>query len=85
MRITQKDLELLVNDINKLTKSPTQPYDKGQTNIGNYHLEYAYGGVKLVRITNEHGGIRDISHDGYGTKKELYSFLIGFINGLKQN
>lgn len=28
---------------------------------GSYDLDYAYGGVRLVRLTNEHGGIADMS------------------------
>ena len=27
----------------------------------NYDLDYAYGGVRLVRLTNEHGGVADVS------------------------
>lgn len=28
---------------------------------GSYDLDYAYGGVRLVRLTNEHGGVADMS------------------------
>lgn len=85
-RITQKDLEWQVKRINKATKSPTAPYTRtdGKTtgNIGNYHLDYAYGGVKLVRMVSDGGGIEEISRDGFGTKRQLYSWLQAFLAGL---
>ena len=61
-KITQKDLEGLCNRLNRMTNSPMEPYTKGEdgkfkANPGNYHLDYAYGGVKLVRMCNDGGGI----------------------------
>lgn len=85
-RITQKDLECLVERINKATGSPVATCTK-QTNkqyvwnIGNYHLDYAYGGVKLVRTCNEGGGISNISTGGFGTKRELYNWMQAFLVG----
>lgn len=95
-RITQKDLEYLVKRINEVTDSPTEPYTRNEkeddregrinvgftANIGNYHLDYAYGGVKLVRMVNDGGGIEEISRDGFGTKRQLYSWLQAFLAGL---
>lgn len=92
-RITQKDLEILVDRINKVTNSPSatctkRADDRGSAfghqyswNIDNYHLDYAYGGVKLVRTCNEHGGISTISTGGYGTKRELYNWMQAFLAG----
>jgi hypothetical protein len=89
-RITQKNLEKLCNCINDITANARTPYTKMpdgtyKTNIGNYHLDYAYGGVKLVRMCGEHGGIRTISTGGYGTKKELYHWMEAFLAGLNCN
>jgi len=85
-RIRQKDLEYQADRINELTESPRTPYTnvdgKITGNIGNYHLDYAYGGVKLVRMSNTHGGINVISTDGFGTKRELYNWMNAFIAGL---
>ncbi|MBE3141876.1 MAG: hypothetical protein IMZ53_14970 [Thermoplasmata archaeon] len=86
-RITQKDLENLVLRINKATRNTESQYTKqadGQFkgNIGNYSLDYAYGGVKLVQMVNEHGGIREISHSGFGTKRELHVWMCAFLDGL---
>lgn len=86
-RITQKQLEVLVNEINTLTNSPLEYSDKTVTgfksNINHYCLDMAYGGAKLVRIVNEGGGQREISNIGYGTKRELYHFMRAFIMGLE--
>jgi hypothetical protein len=87
MRITNKDLETLVTKINKLTNSPMKYATKTETGIkcnpGHYHLDRAYGGIKLVRTCNEGGGIEEISRYGYGTKRELYQWMHAFIGGLE--
>ena len=88
--ITQKDLENLVARINEATKSPETPWnhDDGKitANIGNYHLDYAYGGVKLERMCNEGGGVNTVStawvYGGYGTKRELYNWMKAFLSGM---
>jgi len=86
-RITQKQLEYLVGCINEATGSPAVPYCKEagklHANIGNYHLDYAYGGVKLVRMTNQGGAITCISDGGFGTKRELYNWMQAFIAGME--
>ena len=87
-RITQKDLEHLTEQINKATGSPTERYTKDaeghyKANPGNYHLSYAYGGVKLERTCNEGGGVNSISTDGYGTKRQLYTWMAAFLSGIE--
>lgn len=97
-RIRQKDLEYCVERINKITNSPITAYTQNKSkssalagvlpdspspwNIGNYYLDYAYGGVKLVRVISEGGGIEVISTGGYGTKRELYSWMNAFLAGI---
>lgn len=84
-RIRQKDLEYLVDCINEATNSPATSYTKANGkitgNIGNYHLDYAYGGVKLVRMSNKGGGINAVSFGGFGTKRELYNWMQAFLEG----
>lgn len=86
-RITQEHLESLVEYLNKITNSPLETYtkqgDKYLANIGNYHLDWAYGGVKLSRICNDAGGTSNISDMGYGTKRELYNWLKAYIAGIE--
>ncbi len=92
-RITNADLDFLVSRINQVTGSPLEPYTKTDTprvpaytaNIGNYHISGAYGGVKLVRMDNEGGGIETISTVGYGTKRELYNWMQAFLAGIAES
>ena len=87
-RITQKQLEYLVERINEATNSPKASYTETEegykANIGNYHLSYAYGGVKLERMCNEHGGVNTVSTGGYSTKRELYDWMRAFLDGMSE-
>ena len=85
-RIRQINLDYLVDRINEVTKSPMSSYTTKdgsilKANIGNYHLDYAYGGVRLVRMVNKQGGIEEISGTGFGTKRELYAWMQAFLAG----
>ena len=87
-QITRKDLDHLVNMINRATKSPMEPYTKGEngkftSNIGNYHLSWAYGGVCLERMENESGGISSVINSGFTTKRDLYNRMRAFLDGLQ--
>ena len=89
-RITQEDLIVLVDKINKLTNSPPLAYSSDVTDfgkpvacVGHYHLSYAYGGVKLERFVSEGGGVEAVSPHGYGTKRELYQWMTAFVAGLQ--
>ena len=87
-RITQKDLEILVERINIATDSPVESYIKTKegrrANIGNYHLCGACGGVKLERMCDPGGGVSTVSTGGFGTKRELYNWMSAFLAGLSQ-
>ena len=83
-RITEKQLECIVERLNRVTNSPLASWtitDKGnKANIGNYHLDYAYGYVSLARMMNEGGGITKVLPGG--TKRELYEQLHAFLAGI---
>lgn len=83
--ITKKDLENVVDRINRATNSPMTPYTqtdgKYTANIGNYHLDWAYGGVCLVRTDSEGGGIQSIL-PGFVSKRELYEKMHAFLRGI---
>lgn len=86
-RITQRDIEILVDRINEATDSPMEYCDRStetpfKSHIGHYHLDYAYGGVRLSRVMNEGGGINVISTGGFGTKRELYNWMQAFLSGI---
>lgn len=79
-RITDKDLDKAVERLNKAKGTPIATWTrdnegKSKANIGNYYVEGAYGGVKLVQVEGEGGSIRVISQGGYGTKRELYNII----------
>ncbi len=87
-RITMKDLEGQVNRLNRITNSPMESYTKlpdgkFKANIGNYHLDGAYGGWKLGRICSEGGGVSDILSCGYVSKREIYQLIYSYIRGIE--
>ena len=86
-RTTQKQLDYLVNRINEVTGSPKAPYrqtkDGYRANHGNYHIDSAYGGVQLVRMCSEGGGVSPVSRDGFGTKRQLHAFMTAFLAGFQ--
>ena len=86
-RITQKQLQYLVDRINELTGNPMTPWTKTETgtkaNIGNYHLSGAYGGYSLERMYTDGGGVTTPLNTGHIQKRELYGHLRAFIAGLE--
>lgn len=85
-RVTEKQLENTIKYLNKLTDSPESSYTRVDgklvANIGNYHLSAAYGGYTLHRMQNEGGGVTTPLHCGYVSKRELYSLIHAYINGI---
>jgi len=87
-RVTDSQLHAVVNRLNNMTGSPTESYrrtpDGIVANIGNFHLDYAYGMVRLVRMHNAGGGINVVTQ--YGTKRkcleEMHAFESGFLAAL---
>jgi len=82
-RITEKDLQAIVNRINRITNSPAEPYINGKAQIGNYHISHAYGGVALHRMHNENGGVSSPLSTGHIPKRELAALMYAFINGIE--
>jgi hypothetical protein len=86
-RITERDLQAVCDRINRIMGTPMKPYekvgDKYVAQIGNYHLDHAYGGVNLVQMVNEGGGITCPLGQGHDTKRDLYNKMHAFINGLE--
>lgn len=86
-RISTKDLELLVERLNRITKSPLHTWTKSEgkltASIGNYHLESAYGGWRLCRIVSVGGSTQDVLCTGYTTKRKLYDLISAYIGGIE--
>ena len=90
MRITQKDLEAVVSRINSICGTPENPYSKDvagniSPNANCYHLDYAYGGVQLVRMSSTVGcsGVSNILGTGHIPKADLYNRMQAYIAGLE--
>ena len=88
MRITDKDLEAVVNRINRLLDKPQEPYTRDsegrfRANIGNYHISGAYGGKALHCMCNEGGGVSDVFGRGHMPKRELYELMHAYIKGIE--
>jgi hypothetical protein len=92
-RYTMKDLEGLVDRLNRTTGAESEPYRDateaekaagfgGVGNVGTYYLMGAYGGHKLVQITNYGGGVRDVLGTGYVSKRELYRAVSAYLDGI---
>ncbi len=78
MRVTQKRLEGMVEELNKTMGLPSAwtKADKGsKSNPGSFVLDAAYGGYRLSIITTTSGGENDVS--GFLTARELYNYLLG--------
>ena len=81
-RITESQLQSIVDRLNRITGSPAAPYADGKAQIGNYHLSHAYGGVCLHRMFNDGGGVSSPLSCGHTTKRELATMLYAFIAGI---
>lgn len=87
MRVTLKHLESQVKRLNEITGSPIETWirvdGKNISQLGNYHLDGAYGGWKLSRIVNKSGAIEDITRTGFVSKKELYHLISAYMDGIE--
>ncbi len=86
-RITDKHLQAVCDRINRITKSPMEPYaldpvkGKHVAQVGNYHISHAYGGVCLHRMVSDAGGVSDVLRLGHVSKRELRNAMFAFIEG----
>ena len=86
MRTSIKTLEALVLHLNQITGNPETPWtrkdNKLTANVDNYHLDQAYGGVRLDQMDNEGGGVHCPLGCGYDTKRDLEGKLRAYMNGI---
>lgn len=85
MRITIKQIEAVIEWLNKELKRPLKPYEnvdgKLKAQIGNFHMYSAYGKYGLHEMRTEGGGIRQ--HIGLGTKRELFNSIHRLLDGIR--
>ena len=86
-RTTLARLEVLTDSLNHITGSPAKPYTTGTvpmlSNVGNYHLDGAYGGWLLSRMDNERGARRDVFGSGHVTKSALDRLICAYRDGIE--
>ncbi len=89
MRITKRDIENRLVRLNEMTGHAIEPYSKGKDgnyhpNAGNYHLDRAYGGNKIVQMSCEAGctGVSNVTH-GFAPARACYEQLNAFISGVE--
>ena len=69
-----------------VTGKAIDPHVEGRrfaAQIGNYHIDYAYGGVSLHRMVNDEGGVSDVFGCGYISKRALADRMFAFLAGLE--
>lgn len=78
--MNRKDLEQMVKVLNIRMNRPTEVYTmkdgKYTANYGCFHIEGAYGGVRLSETVN---GSAVKTHTGYLPKKDLARFIQGML------
>ena len=92
-RITRKNLENLVNTLNKVTGHSTEAYSNNAehlstgrpltANIGTYVISGAYGGWALHQMDNESGGERDVLSTGHIPARELFNLIHAYWRGME--
>jgi len=81
-QVTNAQLERAVEALNSLTHSPSVGWTNGDSNVGHYLLDYAYGRIALHRMVNTAGAIEDVF--GFRTTKAImYNLLYAFMKGYK--
>ena len=78
-RITEKFLEAQVSSLNTIILNNPNPE---WSEIGSFDLDYAYGGVQLIRYTSTKGTCIDILNTGHVPKRELSEKIYAFELGL---
>ena len=84
-RITQKNLDGVVELLNRLTDSPLEAWIEGEDGKylpqgNNFHINSCNGGVSLVRMCATGPGENNIL--GRGTKRDLYERIHAYIDGV---
>ena len=84
-RITDEQLETLVNTINDQLGTPPQPYVDGLPQAGCYHLARDFGLTMLVRLSVLPGSttVSNPLEGMYLSRLELFNRLQAFIAGIQ--
>lgn len=80
MRITEEFIKKQVKRLNLIInkqKKSEKPFTSGY-----FDLDYAYGGMQLIRYTNTSGACEDMFRTGHIKKKALSDLIYAFEIGL---
>ena len=85
-RITIRHLRTLCVRLNNMTNMPLEAYRKEGNgyvpNPGNFHIDEAYGGYALYRMSMEGTGETDVLKTGHTSARNLYEQIHAFIRGI---
>ena len=86
LRITDAMLNKLAERMNEATGSPKEPWTIAvpiHSQNGCFHIEHAYGGVTLSRMSGTAGATNNVFSCGYVTKRQLaesmHAWLLGYL------
>lgn len=86
-RITNSDLQYLVDRLNDITDSPKTAWKKVDgtitAQVGHYHIGMCYGGVRLDRMHCTSGSVKNVFGMGYAPKRELHNRIAAYIAGIE--
>tara|TARA_R110002012_G_C11517080_1_gene599048 strand:- start:193 stop:468 length:276 start_codon:yes stop_codon:yes gene_type:complete len=88
-RITIRQLENLVERLNKKTNSPLTSYTRtsdGQLkpNANHYYIAQAYGGTKLEQMCQGGGSHNPLSM-GFVSKRECFQLVDAYLRGMEDS
>lgn len=84
MSVSEHDLHVVCDMINRRLGTPANPVSGSQWQVGNYHLDHAYGRVALHRVVSENGAVTDPFRMGHMPKRELMCYMRGFVAALDE-
>ncbi len=78
-RVTAKQLDGAMEWLNQYLELPVRSWVDGKAQIGNLHLDGAYGGWRIVQHMTDGGGIREISPRG--SRREIFDYAHAMLKG----
>lgn len=83
-RITRKDIDFKVAELNELLDRPAKHYDPESRlyGIGHFHIYKTHFGYELHETVSQHNAIRAINADGLSARA-FYSFLCALLTGVR--
>lgn len=83
-RITRKDIDFKIAELNELLDRPAKHYDPESRlyAIGHFHIYKTHFGYELHETTSQTGAIRSINAGGLSARA-FYQFLCALLTGVR--